>query len=118
MWFILVLSMLPPVLSIMRFLRPGKVGASTTALFAVLAVLQMLATDSFVNITDSRTADAFDEVRKGNQVAVVGFAVMSAMSLLAIVVDSFVDGDTTRPVEARSINGNVGGHVQVVDVKV
>lgn len=116
-WFIWALSTLPVLLSMGHLLRPHLVRRGSAALAAVLAVLQMIATDTFHNLSHSRLADAISKVQHGNQVCVVGFAILAAMSLLMILLESLL-GDRhleqrneRKAEEARARGDATGGKV-------
>lgn len=93
-WFIWALSALPVLLSVVHLIKPSLVRRGTAALFAALAVLQCLATNTFHDLTESPIAMQFDDVEIGNKVRTAGFALMAAMSLLMIILESFMGEKT------------------------
>jgi hypothetical protein len=91
----------PVLLSVVHLVKPSFVRGGSSALFAVLAVLQMLATDTFHNMAKSDLADRSSSYKKGSYIAVVGFGLLSALSLLIILLESFIGHkEPTRHVDA------------------
>jgi len=110
-WFLLVLSLVPLLLSIGRFVRPNLIGSGSSALYAVLAALQILACDAFVNGADSALADTYDKVKNGNRLRAAGFAIMAAMSMLAIIVESLHANGETKTTTHTEPGAHTGGAV-------
>ena len=93
LWLIWALSALPVLLSIVHLIKPRLVARGSAALFAVLAVFQIFAANTFHDLTTSVVAEQFDDVKKADKARLVGFAVMAAMSLLMIILESFMGGE-------------------------
>ena len=115
-WLIWALSTLPVLLSLGHLLRPRLIRRGSAALAAVLAVLQMIAADTFHNVAHSRLADAISKVEHGNLICVAGFAILAAMSLLMILLESFLgdrhleERNERKATEAERV-GTAGGQV-------
>ena len=86
-------SVLPFLLSVLHLIKPSLVKRGSAALFAFAAVLQVFAVNTFHDLTTNATSHLFHTILVGNYVRIVGFSFMAAMSLLMIILESFMGHD-------------------------
>lgn len=110
-WFIWVLGALPVLLSVGHLLKPCIFRRGSSALFAVLAVLHMIAAETFHDISRTDLADKYKRVEQGSKICSVGFALMAAMSLFLIIFESFLGDHLKREHVTTAGSKEAGGRV-------
>eukprot|EP01025_Chloroclados_australasicus_P024360 TRINITY_DN24453_c0_g1_i1.p3 TRINITY_DN24453_c0_g1~~TRINITY_DN24453_c0_g1_i1.p3 ORF type:complete len:194 (+),score=37.73 TRINITY_DN24453_c0_g1_i1:260-841(+) len=86
-WFLWSVSVVPVIVMVANMIAPKFVRLTSGGLFAVLAVFQIIGTDTFVNFEENAVSDSISDVRRNTRVAIVGFAFMASISLLMVVLD-------------------------------
>ena len=99
-----MLCALPVLLSLGHLIKPTLVRRGSAALFAALLVFQVFAANTFHDLAEAPLADAFKKVERGNHARLSGFAIMAAMSLLMIILESFI-GDEHEHRHGEALKG-------------
>jgi hypothetical protein len=115
-WFIWALSFLPVLLSLGHLLKPTMLRRGSAPLWAVLATLQMILTETLHDIShSSMLVDRFERVDRSIKVAIAGFAIMAAMALAHIIFESFLCDHTHHrtSTEVAATTATAKGHDQL-----
>lgn len=123
-WFVWALSTVPLLLSVVHNVRPHLVARGSGALFAILAVLQILLANEFFNLDDrvretgtgtsgvdgvSDTISTNDTLRDWVRVTLAGFAIMAAAALMTIIFEALTDPNKSRHEHSSGDHDQVGG---------